>query len=192
MEGIIKEMTTPPGLGREVATILLRHHAYQWLRVSDVDASSAQRGNLVGIVRQQPHSVVSEKKQHASGEVIAPFVGTVSEQCIGVDCVEAGVLQSIGSHLVADSCAAPLLIEIKQNATARCCQIGNRPAQLVAAIASQRAEQVASQAGRMEANGDGIRRIGMADDNSHLITQRRPTTEDYKLGFDITGERNLR
>src|SRR6185437_14644491 len=95
--------------------------------------------------------------------------GIESELLIGVDRVEPFILELIGAQLVDEADAAALLREIEQHAAARARDLGDRAAQLVAAIAAQAAEQIAGEAFGMETHEHGLRRIGIADQNGEML-----------------------
>src|SRR4051812_11524916 len=83
--------------------------------------------------------------------VIALVVGE-SEAAVGVDGVEAAILQRIGAELVRKADSAAFLAQIEQQSTARRADDAQRLLELRSAIAFQRAEYVAGQALAVQAH----------------------------------------
>ena len=130
--------------------------------------------------------------QQRGGDVVAALVGEKSQVLIGVEGVEAAVLQHVGAQLVRQPDAAPFLIEIEQHAAAERADARDRRAQLLAAIAAQAAEQVAGEAGRVQAHGHGARGIGLADDDRDVLGEAVLVAEHGDLALERVGERHAR
>ena len=73
---------------------------------------------------------------------------------IGLDRIEALILQRIGAHFVGQPDAAPLLVEVKQNAGAFLTHQSQRGLQLRSAIAFQAAQHIAGKTGRVQPRQD--------------------------------------
>src|SRR5438477_637534 len=84
-----------------------------------------------------------EPALHFAGRQIHPLVGIEAELFGGVDRVEPGILQLVGAQLVDEPDAAPFLREIEQRPAAGLRDCGDRPTQLIAAIAAQARQQIA-------------------------------------------------
>ena len=93
--------------------------------------------------------------------------------------------------MLAIAVAAAFLVEIEQDAAAVPGHPLHGPAQLVAAIAFEAAEQIAGQAGRVEADRNRFRQIRPPDDDRHLVAQSSPP-EHHELGLGRAVERDRR
>ena len=82
---------------------------------------------------------------------------------VGVDGVEALLLQLVGPQLVQQADAAALLREVEQDALALLLDAQQRVLELLAAVAAQRVEHVAGQALRVHAHQHVV-----------LVRRRRP------------------
>ena len=77
-----------------------------------------QAVELCRIVGQQHHAGAAEHLQHAHRHAIVALVVVETERGVGVDRIEAGVLQLVGPHLVGEAEAAAFLREIEDDAAA--------------------------------------------------------------------------
>src|SRR4029077_17144203 len=107
----------------------------------------------------------AELLQHARRDAVVPLVVVEAERGIGVDGIEALILQRIGAHLVGEPEAAPFLLEIKNNAAALFVEPLGREAELVTTVAAARSEHVAGKKRRMQPHRDGLGKIRLADDH---------------------------
>ena len=107
-------------------------------------------------------AVDAELLEHAGGEIEAALVRIEAEDLVGVVGVVALRLELVGADLVGDAVPASFLVEIEQDAALVLGHVAHGVAQLVAAIAFEAAEEVARQAGRMQAHGHGLGQIGIA------------------------------
>ncbi len=112
-----------------------------------------------------------------------PLVGLEAQSLIGVDGVEALVLEAIGSQLVDQADAAALLRQIEQHAAARFFDGVDGAAQLLAAIAFERAQEVAGEARRMQPRQDGLGRRRRVDDDGVVLGAAvlRPERDEFGL-----------
>ena len=98
------------------------------------------------------------------------FVGVEAELFVGLEGVEALVLQGVGAQLVDQSDAAAFLGEIKDDAGAHRANMAHRAAQLIAAIAPQAADQIAGETLRMQPHHHRLaRRQRFADDDRQML-----------------------
>src|SRR6185369_14092366 len=102
--------------------------------------------------------------EHLGGGGEDALVGFEAEALVRLDGVEALVLQFIGLELVDEADAAAFLREIEQYACAMLADDADGAAYLIAAIAFERAQQVAGETFRMQAHENGTRRLRLADD----------------------------
>jgi hypothetical protein len=111
-----------------------------------------------------------------------PLVGTEAQFGIGVECVEPGVLIAVGAQLGGDAGAAALLIEIEQHPAPGLVNRLQAAPKLFAAVASQGAEQIAGDAGGMDADRRRLVRPNGSDKNRHLVPLRQAAAEHDELG----------
>ena len=164
------------------------------MRCSDATSSPARRRacGLFGVVGQKAHAADAELAQHLDREVEPAPVQIEAQRLVGFVGVVALRLEPIGADLVGDAVPAPFLIEVEQDAAPVLGHPAHCPAQLVAAIALEAPEQVAREAGGVEPHGDGLRQIGAADQDRHLIAQALPAAEHHELGPRRAFERHRR
>ena len=145
--------------------------------------AARKRLDLGRIVGHQPHPRHAEQVEHARGVAEAPLVEAEAEDFICVIGVVAPRLQAIGANLVGEAVAAPFLVEIEDHAAAVFRHVAGGVAQLVAAVAFERAEQIARQAGRMQADMHGTSEIGLSDDHRRLVAQALAAAkhDDFRL-----------
>ncbi len=185
-------MTSLVALGGKVVHVLGRAAAERALVGDNIDISAAQRPDLFRIVGDQRHARHTQLTQHFGRKIETALVEPEAENFIGIIGVIAIMLQTIGVDLVGDAVAAPFLIEIEQHAAAMLGHILHRTAQLVAAIAFQRTEQIARQARRMKADRNRAREIGIAHNDGDLIAQTFTAAEHDEFGLRRIVKRHRR
>jgi hypothetical protein len=104
-----------------------------------------------------------------------------AEGGVGVESIEAVVLQLICPHLVGETKPAAFLRQIENDAAAEIFEQRHSEPKLVAAVAAPRAEHVAGQAGGMQPHRNGICEIRLPDDDGDL-TATHGVTEHDKAG----------
>jgi hypothetical protein len=78
-------------------------------------------------------------------------------------------LQLIGAQLVDQTDAAPFLRQIEQDTGSSLADLGDGAAQLVAAVAAQRAQQIAGETFGMQAGQHRLGGVGLADDDGQMF-----------------------
>ncbi len=116
------------------------------------DSGVLERGDLLGIVRQQAHALDLEIAQNLGGHAIVAQVGLETQAFVGFHRVGAAVLQFVGPQFVQQADAAPLLVLVNQQPAAFFGDQVQRQLQLRPAIAPQTVEHVAGQALRVDAD----------------------------------------
>ena len=159
------------------------------IAVQHLDSAGTQTSNLGGIVGIDDDLADIEQLQHGHGRFISPMIRLQSKLRVGVDRIEPETLIAVSTHLGTDAGAAAFLIEIEQHAATGGLQQFQSIAQLVAAVAFQRAAEIASQAGRVDADRDRFARIGIADDDRHLILLGEATAKHDEIGVAQIHER---
>src|ERR1051325_1800476 len=102
-----------------------------------------------------------------------------AERGVGIDSVEALVLQRIGAHLVGEPETAAFLLEIEDDAAALFVEALGGETQLVAAVAPARSEHVPRETCRMQPHRYWLGEVRVADDHPDRTAADR-ITEDNK------------
>ena len=116
-----------------------------WLELRDL-------GRVVG---EQADPADAELAQHRRRRPEVALVVAEAEVVVGVDRVQAAVLQAVGAQLVGEADAAALLREVEQDAGTLVRHPADGAAQLVAAVAAQRAQEIAGEALRVQPRQGG-------------------------------------
>ena len=103
----------------------------------------------------------AEVLEDLGADPVVAQVGGQAELEVGVDGVEALLLELVGLELVEQADPAALLGEVEQHAAALVLDHRERRGELVAAVAAQRVEDVAGQALAVDAD-------------EHVLAARRP------------------
>ena len=127
-------------LGAQIALVVPVRREDVGHALGDGDAAAIERGDLLGVVGQQADAQEAQLAQHLGGREVDALVGVEAELLVGIDGVETGILELVGAQLVDQADAAAFLREIEQNAATGAGDLADRAAQLIAAIAAQRAE----------------------------------------------------
>src|ERR1051326_1383240 len=137
-------------LGGEIAAVVGVDRRVERQPTSHVDSGAGETIELRRIVGEQADTRAAEHLEHARGNAVVALVVVEAEGGVGVDRVEALILELISAHLVDEPDAAPFLLEIEDHAAAGLVEPRQRELELVAAVAAARAEHVAGEAGRMQ------------------------------------------
>src|SRR6185369_16601278 len=131
-----------------------------------------QRPDFLRVVGQELDALDPKVPEYLDSGVVATFIGTEPQRAIGVDGVEAFLLQQIRSKLVAQTDTTTLLCQIQEDAAASGSEDAQAGVQLFAAIASEAPEEIAGKTGRMEPHGHRVRpALALADHNSHMLQE---------------------
>ena len=107
--------------------------------------------------------------QHHRGRAVGALVRLEAEVLVGVDRVEAAVLELVGAQLVDQADAAPFVRQVEEHAVAGGAHHGERFLQLRAAVAAQRAQQIAGEALGMQTAQRRLVGGGIADHDRELL-----------------------
>ena len=113
-----------------------------------------------------------EVLEQLDADAVVARVGLVAEGQVGFDRVQALVLQRVGFDLLGDADAAAFLRQIDEHAGPFVSNHVERHVQLIAAVAAQRFEQVAGEAGGVQPH----QRRGHASSDRRARTQAVPET----------------
>ena len=122
----------------------------------DFETKALEAGAFGGIVGNQLHFADTEVIKHLGAEAVVALVGFESESLVGFDGIEAAILEFIGAEFVDDADSAAFLGDVEDDAFAFGFDHLEGGAELVAAIAAEGAEDVAGEAGAMDADERGF------------------------------------
>ena len=122
--------------------------------LDDLDAVPAESFDLGGVVREEPRAPHPEPTQHRGGGGPVASVDGKAKGDVGVDRVEAVVLERIRPHLVEEPDPPSLVTEVQEHATVGATKKLERALELLPAVTAQRAERLAGQAFGVQAHED--------------------------------------
>mmetsp|Transcript_114 Transcript_114/g.332 ORF Transcript_114/g.332 Transcript_114/m.332 type:complete len:271 (-) Transcript_114:415-1227(-) len=160
------------GLGRfggEVAAVVPVLTDFQGHTLGYSNIAGLHHRHFGGIVGQQTNGRESKLLQDVRAQPKIPFIILKPQPMIGLHRIKTLILERIGAHLVGQPNASPFLTEVEQDACALGPHLGQRPAQLRAAIAFQTAHHVAGKTGGMQAGQDGFAAVGSANLDSKML-----------------------
>ena len=136
----------------EVAAIVFVGLDHDGDVLHDGEAVAFQADTLDGVVRDETNLADAHLTKYLGTNAILAFVGTEAEVYVGIDCVVALLLELVGGYLVHQSYAATFLAEIDDEAFALLLDHAHRLVELLAAIATLAAEDVARHAAGVHAH----------------------------------------
>src|SRR4029077_6092919 len=104
--GRLQQVPAARGLGPEVALVVVVGGEDVRHALDHRDAAAGQRRYLLWVVGEKAHPGYAELAQHLRRRQVDPLVGIETQLLVGVDRVEARVLQLIGPELVDEPDAA--------------------------------------------------------------------------------------
>src|SRR5512142_1421595 len=126
--------------------------------LSDSDTGIFKRRDLIGIVREQANGLKVQRTQNFHWHIVFAAIGLEPELFIGLDRIESLILQLVGLKLGHQANATAFLLLIDQDSDPALGNHLERHLQLLAAVASKRAEDIASEALGVDTNQ---RRLGV-------------------------------
>ena len=171
-----KQVTSPRCLGSQIVFIVPVGRKDMRDPIDHTDIGRGKLPDLVRIVGQKADRTDIELPQNLRRRHIDTLIGVESKVFIGIDGINPQILQGIRPEFVNQSNVAAFLRQVDQYAAAGAGDLANRAAQLITAIASQAAKQVASKALRMQADQHRPAGVEIANDDRHmfLATIKRP------------------
>ena len=181
---VSEQMAAAEGLGSEIGLVMVIAGHDMGNSLDHLDTTSSQLGHFIRVVGHQTYPVEAEPTQHFSCREIEALVGIEPKPLIGVQRVVALILELIGPQFVDETDAAPFLSEVQDDTVARGRNLGDGPAQLLAAVAPQRAQQVAGKAFRVQPDQDRLAGLGLADDDGEMLVAAvtGPEGNDPRVG----------
>src|SRR5690606_33532587 len=143
----------------EVALVELAHPDHERHELLDLDAALGQLPGLLGVVAQQAHAADAEVLEDPDSGPVVASVGGQAGRAVGVERVEAVLLQAVGTQLVDEADSTPLLTAQVDDHAALGLDRVERGLQLRAALALERAERLTRQALRVHAHESAVARL---------------------------------
>ena len=119
--------------------------------LDDFDAGAFKSRNFLGIIREQAHLVYAEGLEHLAGQGKVALVGLEAQALVGLDRIQAGILQLVRLQFRHKADASALLLFVNQNAGALVANHRQRHLQLLTAVTAQRMKNVTGEALRVNA-----------------------------------------
>src|ERR671937_637781 len=138
-------MSELPLLRREVL-LVLRTRRHLERDALDHLEPRIERDELVRVVREDPRFAHAEVEQDLDTDAVLALIRLEAELLVRLDGVEPLILERVRPELVHEADAATLLPQVEQHATAFLRDAVEGGVELVAAIAAERPERVASEA----------------------------------------------
>src|SRR6185503_6938292 len=114
----IKPMSRTLDLGHHVRAVVAIERTEERLAIPYLDSTIPQRPDFLRVVGQELDALDPNVPEYLDSGVVATFIGTEPQRAIGVDGVEAFLLQQIRSKLVAQTDTTTLLCQIQEDAAA--------------------------------------------------------------------------
>src|SRR6266496_1505141 len=127
------------------------------------DSGLLERKDFIWIVRQQAYMHHPERFQNFRRQCKLPVIGLEPQPFVGLDRVQAGILQFISLQLGHQSNPAPLLLLIDQDSCTLARNHRKRQLELLSAIAAQRTKNISRKTLRMYSD-QGSRRVNVTHD----------------------------
>ena len=171
------------GLGAQVALVVGVGHVLDRDLLADAQPVALQAVDLLGVVGEDPDRAQPEVDEDLGADAVLAQVGGQAELEVGVDGVEALLLELVGAQLVEQADAAPLLGEVDEHAAALALDHRQRRLELLAAVAAQRVEDVAGQALRVHAHEHvvGARDVALDERDVVLVVDQRAVADDLEV-----------
>lgn len=122
----------------------------------DFEAESLEARAFGGVIGDQLHFADAEVVEDLGSEAVVALVGFKSEGFVGFDGIEASILEFIGTEFIDDADAATFLSDVEDDAGFFGFDHLEGGAELVATVATEGAEDVAGEAGTVDADEGGF------------------------------------
>ena len=151
-----------------------------------VDAGVTQGGDLGRVVGQQVDVRAAQRLQHGSRHLEVTLVHPEAQRVVGIQGVQPRILPPVGAQLVGDADAPPFLRQVQHDAAAVLRQPLHRAAQLIAAVTTQAAKEIARQARGMQPDPHRFLavEVRIADDDGNMLEVAVLLAEDHEAAVD--------
>ena len=151
-----------------------------------IDAGVTQCGNLGRVVGQQVDVRAAQRLQHGGCHLEVALVHPEAQRVVGIQGVHPRILPPVGTQLVGDADAPPFLRQVQHDAAAVLRQPLHRAAQLIAAVTTQAAKEIARQARGMQPDPHRFLavEVRIADDDGNMLEVAVLLAEDHEAAVD--------
>src|SRR5262245_38457967 len=91
-----------------------RGGALERQRLGKRDSVSRQADEFAGVIGQQPHGMDTQAAKDLGADAVIALIRLEAEALVGLNGIEALVLERVSPQLVGQANAAPFLVEIQQ------------------------------------------------------------------------------
>jgi hypothetical protein len=138
----------------------------------DLDPVGAQPVHLGRIVRHEAHASDSQRAQHVRRAAVVAGVLGKSEEAIGLEGVEAVLLERVGPELVREPDASALLPQVEEDARVVPRERLEGSRELIPAVAPERPQGVSGQALRVKPRGNRLLAGDLSVHHGHVLLAR--------------------
>ena len=149
---VVQRVAHALGLRAQVGLVVLVGRVLDRDLRADRQAVALEALDLLRVVGEDADRAEPEVDEDLGADAVVAQVRRQAEALVGLDRVEAVLLQAVGAQLVQQADAAALLGEVEQHALALALDHRQRRFELLAAVAAQRVEDVAGEALRVHAH----------------------------------------
>ena len=165
-------------LGRQVSARRIRRGDFERQPLGDRQAVPFDPHQLARVVAEQTHRADAQLAQDLDTHSVIALIRFEAEPLVGLDRVEALVLELVRANLVREPDAAAFLIQIQQDAAAFLGDPLHGRIELGAAVTADRVQSVAGQARRVD-----------ADEDVRAVLDIAANERDVRLVIDLILER---
>ncbi len=133
-------------LGAQVVLVVGIGHGLDRKLLGDREPVALEADDLFRVVGEDPDAGQAEVAEDLGADPVVTQVGGEAELEVGLDRVDALLLELVGAQLVEQADAAPLLGEVEQDSPALALDHRERRRKLLAAVAAHAVEDVAREA----------------------------------------------
>ena len=183
---LIEQVAAALHLGEQVALVVGVDPALDPFTLHHVDAGVTQGGNLGRVVGQQVDVRAAQRLQHGSRHLEVALVHPEAQRVVGIQRVQPRILPPVGTQLVGNADAPPFLRQVQHDAAAVLRQPLHRAAQLIAAVTTQAAKEIARQARGMQPDPHRLLavEVRIADDDGNMLEVAVLLAEDHEAAVD--------
>lgn len=124
--------------------------------LDDFEAIALEADDLLGVIGEEADFSDPEVVEDLRADAVFAEIGGEAEFCVGLDRIEALLLEPVGADFGGEPDAAALLAHVDEDTPAGRVDVAEGIVELVAAVAAPGAEDVAGQTFAVDADGDGV------------------------------------
>ena len=179
-------------LDLQVAGVVLVVAAPERHPLHHLEPVAAHRPDLAGVVGEQPQLAHAQVVEDLGPHAVVAQVGREAQRQVGLDRVQAAVLQVVGLDLVDQADAAPFLAQVDEHPAPLLGDALHGQVALEAAVAAQAVQGVAGQALGVHPHQHGFLGVELAHHQRRVLFAGDPVavTDDAKLA-ELGGQHGL-